>query len=322
MKKLILFWAACLFLFGCKKAEDAVALTDIEETAQQIGDIMASLDEQGGPNGAIASVDKLHYQKTFERFNQEAPAAVASNVMNILVAPAEAAACSTGGVGAGWALCSGRSRVRSYDGCTIGTTAVLSGDVTLTWAGGTNTDCSWGTPSAGATISRVPNFTITGRRGATLSVTAKKVDGSASTGQLVSYFSGTSPNLTLHFTNDGIRRKFTTAANAVLFDQTTTVSSGTPLVVTGTDRSNRIMSGGFLTVTDTLNGVICQFSPSNVTWSSATCNCAVQGSWSGTCDNGVSANLSLTGCGTATYSETSASGTTTTAVAFDRCSSN
>lgn len=323
MKKLVLFWAACIFLVGCKKNDDTATVSDIEETAQQIGDIMASMDEQGGSTGTVASIDKIHYQKTFERYNEDPPAAVASNVMNILLAPAEAADCSTGGVGAGWGVCSGRTLTRSFNGCSIGFGTVLSGDVTLTWTGGTNSNCSWGTPAAGATIKRIPNFTLTGRRGATLSVTAKRVDGTTtSDGQLLTYVSGSSPNMVFHFTNDGVRRKFTAASSAVLFDQTTTVSTGSPLVVTGNARTNRVMNGGFLTVTDTLNGVICQFSPSNVTWSSSTCNCAVQGSWSGTCDNGVSADLAINGCGTGTYSETSTSGTTTTTVTFDRCSSN
>jgi hypothetical protein len=317
MKKLVLVLAASLCVFGCKKDGEDNTASDIEETAQQIGDIMASMDEQGADDGTIAATNKLHLQKTFARYNQDPPAPVVSNVMNLMIAPAEAAACYSFGVGSGWGLCSGRTLVRSFNNCTIGTTAVLSGDVTLTWAGN-GSACDWaGAPVAGDSIKRVPNFTLTGRRGATLTVTAKKTDGvTVSDGQLLKFVSGSAPNMVFHFTNDGIRRKFTTASNTTLFDQTTTVASGTPIVVTGNSRSNRIMNGGFLTVTDTLNSVVCNFTPSNVTWNSATCNCAVQGSWSGICDNGSNPSLTITGCGTATYTD----GISTTNVTFDRCS--
>lgn len=319
MKKTVLILAASLSLFGCKKDGDETTAADIEETAQQIGDVMASMDEQGGDDGSVVASENIRIRKTFERYNQDPPASVANNVMSILVSPAEAVACYTSGVGYGWGTCTGRTLTRSFNDCSIGTTAVLSGDVTLTWSG-SGTNCTWGgAPVAGDAIKRVPNFTITGRRGATLTVSAKKVDGTTvSNGQLLSFVSGSSPNMVFNFTNDGVRRKFTSVAGATLFDQTTTVASGTPIVVTGNSRSNRIMNGGFLVVTDTLNGVICQFSPSNVTWNSTACNCPVQGSWSGSCDNGKSVSLDITGCGTGTYSE----GSETTSVTFDRCSSN
>ncbi|MCM2322947.1 MAG: hypothetical protein NDJ90_06760, partial [Oligoflexia bacterium] len=60
--------------------------------------------------------------------------------------------------------------------------------------------------------------------------------------------------------------------------------------------------------------VSCSFSPSNVTWTS-TCNCAVNGTWNGTCSDGKTASLDITGCGTATLTIDAI----TQDVAFDRC---
>lgn len=312
MKKLVLIWIVSLCVVGCKSSDEEAVETDIQETAQQVGDIMASMDEQGGDDGSVASLQNYKFQKTFERFNQEPPLPTATNIASMLISNAEAVTCYTSGTGTGWGSCSGRVITRSYNGCTIGA-ATLSGDVTLTWAGA-GSACDWaGSPSAGSTITRVPNFQLTGRRGATLAVTK-----TGTNGQVLTYVSGSGSSMVLNFTNDGIRRKFTSALNATLFDQTTTVVSSTPLVVTGNSRTSRVMNGGFLTVTDTLNGVICNFSPSNVTWNSTSCNCPIQGSWSGSCDNGKSTTLTLTGCGTANYTE----GGDITSVTFDRCSSN
>jgi hypothetical protein len=312
VRNILLILSASIFIFGCKKAETTTE-ADIEDTAQQIGDVMASVDESGGQsNGSVASLNNYNYQKTFDHLDQTT-SSVASNFAQFFVMPAaDAVTCYASGTAYGFGSCNSGSRtiVRSFNNCTIGT-AVLSGDVTLTWAGsGAGCTLGGGSPVANDNVTRSPNFQLTGRRGATLTVSK-----TGSVGQKITYVSGTAPNMVFSFTNDGIRRQFKTSANAILLDQTTTVVSGTAITITGNARTNRVMNGGFLTVTNNITNVVCNFTPSNVTWNVATCNCPVQGSWSGSCSNSKSTTLTLTGCGTANYTE----GNTTTSVTFDRC---
>jgi hypothetical protein len=115
------------------------------------------------------------------------------------------------------------------------------------------------------------------------------------------------------YSNDGISRVFTLGATT-LFNQTTTTTS--PVTITGGARANRVMSGGNIRVTNNLTSVTCNYVPTSVTWAaSGSCNCPETGSWAGSCSNGKSTTLSITGCGTANYTE----GSETTAVTFDRC---
>lgn len=301
VKLTILFLMTSMLFFGCKKA-DVAATADIQETAQQVGDVMASIDESGGSSGSIASMKDIQkmqnsVKNSFDRF---APNELNENMVAKLFLPeANATSCA----GAGFATCSGRSIVRSFAGCTVGS-AVFSGDVTLTWSiAGTN--CSMGA-TAGARIERIPNFTVTGRRGATLAV--------SKTGTFGQRIEMVTPGATsvVKFSNDGINRTFT-AASTVLFNQTTATSGD--ITVTGTSRASRVMSGGSLNVTNNLTSVVCNYVPTNVTWAGGTCNCPTSGSWAGTCSDGKTTTLDITGCGTANYSE----GSVTEAVTFDRC---
>jgi hypothetical protein len=83
----------------------------------------------------------------------------------------------------------------------------------------------------------------------------------------------------------------------------------------GSLREGRSLSGGTLRVTNNVNQVTCDFSPTNVTWGSPYCNCPTAGSGSATCSTGPGVTLSLTGCGTGTLT----SGTLSQSVTFDRC---
>lgn len=288
--------------FGCKKAEVA-ATTDIQETAQQIGDVMASVDETGGSTGSIASMkDTERLQNSVRQsFIRFAPNDINENMIAKLFLPqANAAGCGT----ASFAPCSSNVIIRSFNGCTVGS-AVFSGDVTLTWAGGLGS-CSMGT-TPGATITRVPNFTVTGRRSASLAVTK-----TGAFGQRIELVTAAGTNSVVKFTNDGINRVFS-IGSTILFNQTTATSGD--ITVTGTSRSSRVMSGGSLNVTNNLNAVVCNYVPTNVTWAGGTCNCPTSGSWSGSCSDGKTTTLVITGCGTANYTE----GSDTEAVTFDRC---
>lgn len=306
MKNKIIALACAFLIFGCKQGA-VTEEVDIQETAQQIGDIMASVDEAGGSSGSLAlnnNLENYRSNKTFARFKQEG--ASAPLIANLFVSKAQAVSC----LGNGFGSCSGRTLTRSFNECTIGT-GVVSGDVTLVWAGSGTTGCVLGSGStitAGDTITRSPNFTITGRRGAVLSVIK-----SGTVGQRLTYVGGVNPNMIFNFSNDGIRRRFTMPDTSVLFDQTTTVTI--PITVTGNARTNRVMNGGFLQVTNNFSSVVCNYTPSNVTWNSSSCNCPTQGSWSGSCSDGNSSTLEITGCGIANYTE----GSNSTSVTFDRC---
>lgn len=302
MKKLLLVSICLVFAFGCKKKDDG-SDADIQENAQQIGDVMASIDETGQGSGSISSmqIDK-ESERLYARFlpEDDSPGVFA----RLALPSAEAVSC----FGYGWGSCSSNAVTRNYAGCTVGT-ATVSGSVTLNWGNGA-TSCTLST--AGQYITRVPNFTLTGRRGGTLAVTK-----TGSVGQRLTWASGTGASKVFSFTNDGINRKITLPSSNVLFDQTTTVS-GT-ITVTGTTRASRVIGGGgSLIVTNNLTANVCTYTPTNVTWDSTSCNCPTQGSWSGSCTDGKSATLNLTGCGTADYTE----GSETTSLTFDRCASN
>lgn len=309
MKALILVLVYSVFIFGCKNG-DATNSTDIQETAQQVGDVMASIDEAGGSTGSLALNSTSDSMKNSIRnsFKRYAPSELNDGFLAKLFQPeANAASCA----GAGFASCNTSTDkiVRSFAGCTVGT-AVFSGDVTIAWgsSGATHVDCSLGN-TVGSYITRVPNFTVTGRRSAVLSVTK-----SGSIGQKATWTSGVGISRIFAFSNDGIRRTFV-SGGTTLFDQTTTTSGD--ITITGTTRTNRVLNSGSLNVTNNLTSVVCNYIPSNVTWSSASCNCPMSGSWAGTCSDGKSATLDITGCGTATYSE----GQSTESVVFDRCGS-
>ena len=274
MKMRVLFLISCFYFFGCKN--ETKTDVDSEETAQQVGDVMASIDEAGGATGSIAQINNS-IQKTFARY---APREIENlnPKASFFIPTAEAASCAAGN--AGFSSCNSNAKVRTFAGRTIGA-ATMSGDGTLQWAGGTN--CSLGT-SPGSTLTRVPNYSATGLRNAVLSVSKTGTVGQRLT------LTAVSP-MTFTFTNDGIKRKFTSGNNTVLFEQTSTVTSA--ITITGADRSNRVINGGNLRVADNLNLSTCDFTPTNVTWNSTTCNCPTQGSWSGTCSDGTTTTLQL-----------------------------
>jgi hypothetical protein len=278
-----------LTLASCGKKTSSSA--DIEEAAQQVGDVAASIDEAGGSGGAIAMLEP-GTDRTFKRYGY-GPAP-----LHFGIPTANAATCGAATFGS----CTSNTLTRTYGGCTVGG-GTFSGTVTLTW-GGTSSNCTLG--AANDTITRVPNFTVTGRRGATLTVSK-----TGSIGQRLTWVSGTGSSKVFSFSNDGIRRAFT-ASGTTLFDHTTSTVSA--ITVTGTSRSSRTLSGGTLRTTNNVSGLTCDFVPSSVSWSTG-CNCPVSGSWSATCSDGTSSTLTHTGCGTANFTL----GADSTAVTFDRC---
>jgi hypothetical protein len=270
--------------------------TDNEEVGQQIGDVMASVDESGGTTGSLAYWEGA--KKTFERL---APAEVHDTLLESWFSPtAYAATCSSANT---FGSCTSNVITRTFGDCTIGG-ATFSGTVTLTWSSGASSCAMTATTQ---NVIRVPAFTVTGRRGATLTVSK-----SGTVGQRLTWSSGSGSSKVFAFSNDGIRRVFTNARGTTMLDYTTQTTSD--ITVTGTSRTSRVMSGGSLRVTNNSSSVTCDYVPTDVTWVS-TCNCPTSGSWAGSCSDGKTTTLTLTGCGTGTL----AVGSSSSAMTFDRC---
>jgi len=277
------------------------------EPAQQIGDVMASIDEIGGTNGAIAYEKSA--RKTFARY---APKELNDSlVTKVFLNKAEAYTCDSsvaGHLNGGFsAVCSASKQItRTFGGCTVGANQdiVFNGTVVFTW---TTATCQL--INSGDQVDRSPTFTVEGRRGATLTVTKD-----ASYGQRLTQTSnnGVTPKV-FSLISDGVRRKFTTAGGVTTFDYITKTTA--PVTITGHLRNGRVMNGGTFQVRDVLTQVTCDYSPVNVTWGSSSCNCPTQGTFQATCSDAKTASLTLTGCGTADFTLGSDSGRVT----FDRC---
>ena len=279
-----------LMLVGCN-SESA----DIQETGQQLGDVMASIDESGGSAGSFALLDSS--RRTYARV---APAELRGSWLATLLLPKSAYAwgCASSHT---FGSCTNNVITRTFDECVIGTTRT-TGTVTLTYAdGAVDNTCQMTAP--GHSVTRVPAFTVTGRRGATLTVSK-----SGEKGQVITRGEGD----TYSFSNDGIRRAFVTASGSTLFDFTTQTLS--PITVTGTERANRVLTGGSLRVTNNLTGVTCDYTPTQVSWTEG-CNCPTSGSWAGKCSDGKATSLAITGCGNGNLKV----GEAGEAFTFDRC---
>lgn len=292
---IVLFFTIQLIFFGCKKAEESYSVDTSSEITQQIGDSMASVDEAGGStNGSFSYNEFEASKKAFARLS--AHEAVSKTVLySALIPEAQAAACNT----VSFSSCASSKMTKIFGGCSLGLGGSVSGDITLTFSSGT---CSMATN--GNTVTRVPNFSITGLRGATFEVTA------ISGGQTISR--GASSDFS--FSNAGIKRKFTTPKGTVLLDLTTTTSSA--ITIGGSSRTSRTMSGGGLVVADNLTSQSCTFTPTNVMWGSPTCNCPTAGRWDGSCTDGKTYRIDFSStCGQVTLT---ASGSSSTVV-LDRC---
>lgn len=295
---MLALFLSTLLLTGCGKAD----LDDTDrENAQQIGDSMASIDESGsGGTIAMNSLDEDKILRDSRPLFARYGVTLKSSRFS-LIPEAQALSCllTSSYISPS---CSSNTLVRTFGGCTVGL-ASFAGTVTLVW-GGSSASCTMG--ATGDTITRTPSFTVTGLLGATLSVTQ-----TGSIGQRLTWVSGTYPSRSYSFSNDGIRRVFTVGGTSLLDFTTMTTSN---IGITGNLRSNRVINGGTLRVTNNLTGVVCDYSPSSVAWSS-TCNCPTSGTWSGSCTDGKQGVLTLTGCGTADFEFNDREGT----VNFDRC---
>ncbi len=286
-------------LFSCNKTLDDSNYTvdSTNEAAQQVGDVAASIDESGGAtSGAITTNEINSYQKTFARFiNKDFSAPRA--LFSIAVPQAQAEACNVVNFG----TCTSGTRTKTFNSCSSNGGGTISGNIILAYAGTHTNLCN--ISSASDSVSRAPNFTISGLRGATFKVATVGI------GQTLTRVGAGSFTLT----NAGIRRTFVTPKGTTKLD--ITASTGSAVTITGDARNTRNMNGGIILIKDNLTDVTCTLTPNNMAWTSS-CNCPTSGSMSGTCsDSSTFAVAFNSTCGESTVTK---SGVDTT-VTLDRC---
>ncbi len=288
-------------IIGCKN-EDSYQVDTTEELGQQIGEIVASIDESSGElNGSIARYDIKSEQKSFNRFMKFNKTSSPSSLASLFYPEAYAAACST----VTFDACGSsfqNSRVRNFNSCTLDFGAVISGNVRLTYSGSNEANCT--IPSTSDSVSRTPDFTISGVRGATFEVSSVGL-GQTLTRTGVNSFS---------YSNSGISRSFTTPKGITLLYLT--VATQSDLTFTGNSRSGRQITGGTLEIENNINSRVCTITPDSVTWGNANCNCPTSGSFTGTCSTGESLDMVFSStCGNANLTL----GTEVKAISLDRC---
>jgi hypothetical protein len=160
--------------------------------------------------------------------------------------------------------------------------------------------------TTGASVARDPEFTLTAPRG------TYTVSKSATFGQKIT--KGATLG-TFTFSNDGIHRVITSGGTTVADFTTMTTAD---MTITGSARAGRVLNGGTLRITNNTTAAYCDFSPSNITWPSSgtQCTCGTSGSWTGTCSDGKTGTVDITGCGTGKLTIDGSSADVT----FDHCS--
>lgn len=308
MKKIILLnIVAVLFLSACNKADEEVYDVDsTSELSQQVGDSMASIDEGSGTTTGTYAVNKLMnttgFEKTYARLSQDKifsdPTLFVKKMSNLFQPNANAAACNT----VAFSTCASGQKIRNLSGCSVGTTGVMNGTVTLNFSGTGAATCTM--PAINDFVSRVPNFSISGLRGANFAVKA------VTTGQKIKNIGNIN---SMTFENTGINRKFTTNSGKVILDVTTSTSA--PIAITNAGRNSRTVSGGGITVIDNLTALSCTLNPNVVTWT-ANCNCPTSGTWSGSCSDSSTLTIAFSNaCGVTTVTK----GSEIKSVTMDRC---
>ncbi len=308
MKKIfgLLIILTTIFL-GCRGTttdDTAYSVDTATESAQQVGDAMASVDESGGSTGgAITSNEIKSYEKAFARINPNENSSQilsAQKKVNLFLPQAQATACNT----IAFDTCgttAANTKVRTLSSCTTAGNGTMSGNVTLTFTGTGAGTCT--IPANTDSVSRVPNYAISGLRGATFTVSA------ATSGQTLTRTAVS----TMSLSNAGIKRTFTTPKGTKLLDITT--ATGTPLTINGNARTGRTISAGTLVVTNNLTNVTCTLTPAGIAWTGS-CNCPTAGTWSATCSDASTYSVAYgSTCGETTFTKASVA----TPMTMDRC---
>ncbi|NDD92598.1 hypothetical protein EBZ37_10985, partial [bacterium] len=189
-------------------------LDDQEEYAQAVGDVMSSMDESSGPtSGGYAQLQVPVRLKS------------APSVLDFLIPEAQAASCLLQTFSGTCPI-----KTRSFGGCTLaGGRATLTGSVTLTF-----TDGSCSLSSAGNSVTRTADFTISAPRG---SLTVSSPVGGQTVTRTDSGFT---------YSVGGMKRVLKNSDGETVADiETKTLSA---ISVSGANRATRVMNGGQLEI--------------------------------------------------------------------------
>lgn len=295
---LVLIAVFSVLITGCQN--EAVILVEANtpaEVANQLGAIMATVDEAGRGTVTIASYQNQSLLQKIE---------ARPTMAQLLIPQALAASCNT----AEFSTCSSNSVTRNFNSCTNGS-YVLTGSVAMTWTGGSACAMT-GTSQA---IQITPNYTAAGNN---VSVSETK---NGAVGVTLTWTSGAGAAKVFSYVNDGVNRSVRYNGSTLLSLNTRTV---TALTVTGTDRGNRILSGaaGAIEITNATTSEVCTLRPSTVSWAATNCNCATSGQFTGSCTSMGNYAMTITGCGVATLVYTENGATATQSVSLDRCVQN
>jgi hypothetical protein len=274
---------------GCRKE----GVTDQGQIGAAVGEVMASADESANSGTTTAMLPALPVLR--------APAELRPPLWRramgalTLIPPAYADSC----LPVTYSACSAGVRTATFNGCTVGLVAV-DGSVNLTFSDAAACNIA----TVGDSVNRTGSLTLSAL-GGSLVITAP---GGGQT------LTRTATGFT--FAVPGMERVLTLPSGRTLFDISTATT--TPLTITGSSRADMVMVGGTLVVTHNLAGYSVALTPDNLAWT-PTCNCASSGSLTGTVsggkDDGKSATVTLTGCGTA---DVTIDGDTES-VTMDRC---
>lgn len=301
MKKIAVLVSFILFLAGCNPQVADLEVYNEEQVANQIGDVMATIDEAGKGSSTIASY-KL---ESFNKFSQKNHISKKQQMASLFYAqPVIAESCGA----SQFSSCSSNSVIRNFNGCSVGG-YTLSGSVSLNWTGGAGCVLS----STGQSILINPNYMVSANG---LDVQISKVN---STGISLTWDSGTTGAKVFKYKNFGVRRS-AVYNDKTLIDITTSTSSD--ITISGETRGARSAHGGSMQMTNNLTGEVCTVSPQNISWGSSNCNCATSGSWTGNCSSSGNITLTLNSCGRATVTYIDAGTTKNKAVSLDRCVQN
>jgi hypothetical protein len=184
-----------------------------------------------------------------------------------------------------YSACAAGVRTATFDNCNVGIITV-DGSINLTFSDAAVCNIA----TVGDSVNRTGSLTLSAL-GGSLAITTP--GGGQTLTRAATGFS---------FAVPGMERVLTLPSGRTLFDISTMTPAGAPLTITGTSRSDMVITGGTLVVTHNLAGYSVSLTPDNLTWT-PTCNCASSGSLTGTVsggkEDGKSATVTLTGCGTA-----------------------
>jgi hypothetical protein len=282
--------ALAMLAVGCRKG----GVSDQGQIGAAVGEVMASADESANGGTTTALLPALPVLRAPDVLRPP----LWRRAMDALspISIAHAASC----LPVNYSACASGVRTATFANCDVGIITV-DGSINLTFSDAAACNIA----TVGDNVNRTGSLTLSAL-GGSLAITTP---GGGQT------LTRTATGFT--FAVPGMERVLTLPSGRTLFDISTMTTS--PLVINGTSRADMVIAGGTLVVTHNLAGYSVALTPDNLTWT-PTCNCASSGSLSGTVsggkDDGKSATVTLTGCGTA---DVTIDGDTES-VTLDRCS--